>query len=466
MAQCPDRGDPRRRRARRGRRAPPPGRLRPGRRDAPATRSSSPRRFAAAGAARVHLVDLDGARAGRARPELVRTVAEAIAPARLQASGRHPLARGRRGPARGRRRPDRARHRRVPRSRARGREALGEPARRRARREGRHGADGRLDGRLAGLTPRAGGRALPRGRRRARPLHRDRPRRHARRARPRARRRGRRVRARRARGGRRSLARRRRRARRTRAPRPRSSAARSSRPGSRRFGVRKPRARTLTRSRKVDYLVSGPRTAGRATTRGEHAQARDHAGSFDDTRSWRPSPAALPPNGPVRRQDLAAPDQRLRRSRHLHRGSGKSLKKFTFGTLGCFGHGSYPVGTDPYGDPTEHGASSRPIPVTRTAPSRSRRSPTLADPQGIVTTATVIQGTFTSSKSVSGTITITQTQNGDTCGPAKMKFTADAGHADEPRPQRRLTELGTADTLASPRRCEIPNRVRSGRKQP
>ncbi len=44
-------------------------------------------RFAAAGAARVHLVDLDGARAGHARPDLVRTVAEAIAPVRLQASG-------------------------------------------------------------------------------------------------------------------------------------------------------------------------------------------------------------------------------------------------------------------------------------------------------------------------------------------------------------------------------------------
>lgn len=44
-------------------------------------------RFAAAGARRVHLVDLDGARAGRARPELVRRVAEAIAPVLLQASG-------------------------------------------------------------------------------------------------------------------------------------------------------------------------------------------------------------------------------------------------------------------------------------------------------------------------------------------------------------------------------------------
>jgi phosphoribosylformimino-5-aminoimidazole carboxamide ribotide isomerase len=45
------------------------------------------RRFVEAGARRVHLVDLDGARSGRVRPELVRAVADAAAPARLQASG-------------------------------------------------------------------------------------------------------------------------------------------------------------------------------------------------------------------------------------------------------------------------------------------------------------------------------------------------------------------------------------------
>src|SRR5689334_23277434 len=43
--------------------------------------------FAAAGAARVHLVDLAGARSGRPRPDLVRTVAAAVTPALLQASG-------------------------------------------------------------------------------------------------------------------------------------------------------------------------------------------------------------------------------------------------------------------------------------------------------------------------------------------------------------------------------------------
>ncbi|HEY4346127.1 MAG TPA: 1-(5-phosphoribosyl)-5-[(5-phosphoribosylamino)methylideneamino] imidazole-4-carboxamide isomerase [Gaiellaceae bacterium] len=45
------------------------------------------RSFAAAGAPWVHLVDLDGARAGQARPHLVKIVADAIAPTKLQASG-------------------------------------------------------------------------------------------------------------------------------------------------------------------------------------------------------------------------------------------------------------------------------------------------------------------------------------------------------------------------------------------
>jgi phosphoribosylformimino-5-aminoimidazole carboxamide ribotide isomerase len=45
------------------------------------------RRFAAEGATRIHLVDLDGARSGRSRPELVRRVAGAASPASLQASG-------------------------------------------------------------------------------------------------------------------------------------------------------------------------------------------------------------------------------------------------------------------------------------------------------------------------------------------------------------------------------------------
>jgi hypothetical protein len=104
--------------------------------------------------------------------------------------------------------------------------------------------------------------------------------------------------------------------------------------------------------------------------------------------------------------------------------SGKAMKKFTFGTLGCFGHGSFPVGTDPYGDPTNTVVIAS-IPVTKGA-FKYTAKPNLPDASGTVTTVTV-QGSFTSSKAVSGTILISQSDNGDTCGPAKMKFTATPG---------------------------------------
>ena len=45
------------------------------------------RRFVVAGARLVHVVDLDGARSGRLRPELVARLAAAAAPAQVQASG-------------------------------------------------------------------------------------------------------------------------------------------------------------------------------------------------------------------------------------------------------------------------------------------------------------------------------------------------------------------------------------------
>jgi phosphoribosylformimino-5-aminoimidazole carboxamide ribotide isomerase len=45
------------------------------------------KRWAAAGASRVHLVDLDGARSGHVRPELVANVVAAVSPVPVQASG-------------------------------------------------------------------------------------------------------------------------------------------------------------------------------------------------------------------------------------------------------------------------------------------------------------------------------------------------------------------------------------------
>src|SRR5438876_1228796 len=52
------------------------------------------RRFAAAGARLIHLVDLDGARRGRIRPDVIGRLAQAAAPAGLQASGLPVLAAG------------------------------------------------------------------------------------------------------------------------------------------------------------------------------------------------------------------------------------------------------------------------------------------------------------------------------------------------------------------------------------
>jgi phosphoribosylformimino-5-aminoimidazole carboxamide ribotide isomerase len=66
-------------------------RLHQGAYDAVVERAGDPlalaRVFAEAGARRIHLVDLDGARSGQVRPDLVRSVVETVAPALVQASG-------------------------------------------------------------------------------------------------------------------------------------------------------------------------------------------------------------------------------------------------------------------------------------------------------------------------------------------------------------------------------------------
>src|SRR3954462_8743114 len=67
------------------------GRLRQGDYDDVVERATDPAqlaaRFASAGARRIHLVDLEGARTGGVRPDLVARVVAAAAPATVQASG-------------------------------------------------------------------------------------------------------------------------------------------------------------------------------------------------------------------------------------------------------------------------------------------------------------------------------------------------------------------------------------------
>jgi hypothetical protein len=104
--------------------------------------------------------------------------------------------------------------------------------------------------------------------------------------------------------------------------------------------------------------------------------------------------------------------------------TGKALRKFQFGTLGCFGTGAFPVGVDPYGDPTAI-ATIKTIAVLPNGSFTVTTKQTL--PGSTIMTTAIVQGKFTTSKAVNGTIAVSQSNQGDTCGPTKMKFSAQPG---------------------------------------
>ena len=182
VARDPLSGD---RHPRRARRAPRPGRFRP-RHEYAADPLDAARAWAAAGAQRLHVVDLDGARSGAPVNLEARGSASSLRRAsRSRFGGGLRSARGDRRGVRGGRRARRAGHRRVRRRRAAGRRA---GRARRAdrgigRRARRHGLDGGLD--ADRVARRSRGRARARLARRAQlRLHRRGSRRHAGRARP------------------------------------------------------------------------------------------------------------------------------------------------------------------------------------------------------------------------------------------------------------------------------------------
>jgi hypothetical protein len=106
--------------------------------------------------------------------------------------------------------------------------------------------------------------------------------------------------------------------------------------------------------------------------------------------------------------------------------TGNALRKFQFGTLGCFGTGAFPVGVDPYGAP-EATATIKSITVLPNGTFTATSKQTLPGATNDTMTTAVVQGKFTSGSKVSGTISISQSSNGDTCGPTKMKFSAQPG---------------------------------------
>jgi hypothetical protein len=108
--------------------------------------------------------------------------------------------------------------------------------------------------------------------------------------------------------------------------------------------------------------------------------------------------------------------------------TGKSLIRFKFGTLGCFGTGAFPVGVDPYGMAASVGTVTS-IPLSATGTFAITVKPKFAETDGVITSAT-IKGSVVSASSIKGTITISQNSSGDKCGPSTMKFTAVPGTPD------------------------------------
>jgi hypothetical protein len=102
----------------------------------------------------------------------------------------------------------------------------------------------------------------------------------------------------------------------------------------------------------------------------------------------------------------------------------RSLKGFSFGTLGCFGYGSFPVGVDPYATSL---ALIKPVPVAATGTFAITSAPaTWSGGDPATTLLVTVNGKFSADKSAIGTITITEKTHGDSCV-AKMTFTAKQG---------------------------------------
>ena len=105
----------------------------------------------------------------------------------------------------------------------------------------------------------------------------------------------------------------------------------------------------------------------------------------------------------------------------------RSLKGFSFGTLGCFGYGQFPDGVDPFGISIAQVATTIPMTATGTF-SLPTTVATWAGGDATTKLLVSISGKFTGDALASGTITVSEKlTNGGTCGPVKMTFTAKPG---------------------------------------
>jgi hypothetical protein len=105
----------------------------------------------------------------------------------------------------------------------------------------------------------------------------------------------------------------------------------------------------------------------------------------------------------------------------------KSLKRFSFGTLGCFGYGTFPVGVDPYA--TSLAQVPKAVPVTAKGTFSIKGTPvSWSGGDEALKLKVTITGSFSSATSASGTILVSESNgNGGSCGPVKMTFVAKVG---------------------------------------
>ena len=105
----------------------------------------------------------------------------------------------------------------------------------------------------------------------------------------------------------------------------------------------------------------------------------------------------------------------------------KSLRSLSFGTLGCFGFGSFPVGVDPYATSLAQLRASVLFTAKGTFSAKDL-SPSWNGGDPGTKLYVTLSGQFTSPTKVTGTIVISEkTANGGTCGPSKMTFSATPG---------------------------------------
>ena len=104
----------------------------------------------------------------------------------------------------------------------------------------------------------------------------------------------------------------------------------------------------------------------------------------------------------------------------------KSIKRVAFGTLGCFGYGTFPYGVDPYA--TSLAQLMVAVPMTATGTFAVKSAPTRwAGGDDSTKLITTITGKFTSSKKATGVISVIEKGPNGSCGPYKMTFTAIPG---------------------------------------